>query len=131
MLYVILGILGSWTLGHPSYPVRHGSLGVLRSHPYLAAVVSVAVWYHPDKEVNHASRLLWNPRLSDCFYLTRKTSGDTIPGEAKEAAERRGTPRPRLTVGRHRLVLPQLPGLHRPPVHEVQDSLLTTPTSTA
>jgi hypothetical protein len=92
MFHVILGLLGSLTLGHPEYPVRHTSERVLRSHPYLAASASVVTCYHPDAEVRRIGRRLWSPRLSDCFYLTLKPKEprDIIHTEVVEAAERLG-----------------------------------------
>lgn len=85
---MILGFLLSLTLGNPSYPIRHGSEVALRVHPYLAAVVSVAAYYHPDAEVRTVGRRLWSPRLSDLFYLTKRTEEDTITEEHRAAAER-------------------------------------------
>lgn len=89
---MLLGLLFSLTLGHPDYVVRHRSEVAVRSHPYLAAVVSVAAYYHPDVEVRRSGKRLWHPRLSDCFYLTLnlKEPRDTIHEERVEAATNLG-----------------------------------------
>lgn len=85
MLNIILGLLGSLTLGNPDYAVRHGSFRAVSSHPYLAAVVSVAASAHPDAEVRRAGQRLWSPRLATCFFLTCRRKFDTIPEDVRDA----------------------------------------------